>query len=387
MNGNMIDDVIVIGGGPSGSLAAMKIAEAGFSVQIIERKKKIGYPLQCGEAITEFCLQNVGLKENEIWIKNRVKGIKIVLPNKKKFFSSQPWLNINRPLFDKWLIEGAENNGAKLQIDTFMKNIEGHEGKWTIQTNNGSYKAKIIIAADGPLSQTARMLDLLKKREYIKAIQYKFDAKDVPDSNNDKWLSMYMDAALKGGYAWVFPRGDEYNIGIGGPFADKIYLQKFCISLGINPEKRKATNGGLLPYNFEFEQRTKNGCIIIGDAAGMTNPATGAGIHAGLASGKMAAEIAIEALRFEKFEILEKYDKKIRRTPFLDPAHFKAAQYFRNWTNDDWKFFGDAADGLEMDDLTLYKSFLISIKYPDYIMRAKELLTIRKAMKINKKYS
>jgi geranylgeranyl reductase family protein len=381
----IMHDVIVVGAGPSGSMAASMIASKGFSVQLIERKKEIGHPVQCAEAITEFCLQNVNLPKKHHWIKRKVNGVKILLPNDKCFYSTVPTLCINRSLFDKWLAERAVDSGAILKIGTIVHAVEGQPGDWAVKTTDGTFNAKILIGADGPLSKTATWLGLIKSREYTKALQYKFDIQDV-DYPEEKWLCMYMNASYKGGYGWVFPRGDEYNIGVGGPDADVSLLNSFCKSLDIKIEKKKESNAGLIPFNFNFETRAREGVMIVGDAAGMTNPATGGGIHAALFSGKAAGEITIQALESENLQMTKQYDEEIKKTPFLHPIHLRTARYFHNWTNKDWGFFGEAANGMDMADLTLFKSFLIGLKYPRYLLRARELLTIRKEMQINQKY-
>lgn len=380
-------DVVVVGAGPAGGMAAKTVATAGFTVAIIEQRKEVGYPVQCGEAITEFCLNDVGLKKENTWIKKRVKGVKIITPNGKKFYSAEPRLNIDRHLFDKKLVEKAVDKGAELHTNTKTVDLEKKQNKWVIKTNKKEFETKTVVAADGPMSTIATKLGLLKNKEYIKAVQYKFNAKHVKNFDNE-WLDIYLKASLKGGYVWVFPRGDEYNIGVGGLATNLVeQLKNFCKTNNINPDKKKAANGGIIPFNFIFETRSKDGCIIVGDAAGLTNPSTGGGIHAALASGKIAGELIKEAFENENPETLNRYDKIIKKTPFLHPVHLKTAYYFRNWTDDDWNMFGDAADGLEMDDLTIWRSFLMGLKHPQMLIRAKEMLTIRKAMKINKKYS
>jgi flavin-dependent dehydrogenase len=266
-----------------------------------------------------------------------------------------------------------------------MKKIEGKSGNWIVKTNSDEIKSKIIIGADGPLSMTARQLKLVKKRTYIKAFQYKFDIKDVDYTIND-WLCMYMKALYSGGYSWVFPRGDEYNIGLGGPYANISLLNNFCKSLDIKIEKKIKINAGLIPYFFQFDNRSIDGAIICGDAAGLANPVTGGGIHAALFSGKLAGEISVESLELQDLKFLKQFNKDILRTPFLDSIHQRTANYFRRWTDDDWRFFGEVANGLDMADLTLFKSFLIGLKYPRYLLRSRELLTIRKEMQINQRY-
>ena len=113
---------------------------------------------------------------------------------------------------------------------------------------------------------------------------------------------------------------------------------------------------------------------------------TGGGIHPALYSARVAAKYGIQSLEDEDYTRIHRYGKEIKKTEFLNPIHQKTMNYFKNWTNKDWEFFGEAADGLDMKDLTLLKSFLIGLKFPRYLLRSRELLTIRKEMQINQKY-
>ena len=72
-------DVIIVGGGPSGSMAAYEIAKAGFSVCIFEKDRDIGYPVRCGEAIGYHGL-NQYFKPKKTWIAAEIKGATLVSP-------------------------------------------------------------------------------------------------------------------------------------------------------------------------------------------------------------------------------------------------------------------------------------------------------------------
>ena len=378
-------DVIVIGAGPAGSFTAKEIANKGFKVLLIDIKKEIGKPVQCAEAITEFALENVGLKTQKKWVKKELKGIKILLPKKKCFYSTVKCLSIDRYLFDNYLTDMAVSAGTELKLKTCMKTIKSENNKYKINTNNNEYKSKIIVGADGYLSKTARTLSLLKNREYINAYQYKFNKKDI-DFHTDNWLCMTMDEIFHGGYGWVFPRGDEYNIGVGSRDATLDLLNNYCKSLGFNIKKKKCLNAGKIPYFFDIKKRVIPGAIIVGDAAAMTNPVTGGGIHAAMYSGKIAGQLIAESLTKNNMEIMLKYDEIMKKSMFLHPIHRKVSDYFQKWTNKDWIFFANAANNLDMRDLTYLKSFKIGLKNPGYMIRARELLAIRKDMQINQKY-
>jgi len=376
-------DVIVVGAGPAGSMASYMIASTGYSVLMIEKKKEIGFPIQCGEGITQFCLQYNKLPEGN-WIKWKVKGVKSMLPSGYYFYTEEPGYSIDRAGFDKWLAECAIERGAEL-VNAKAKAIEGKAGKWKIFTNEGEYKGRIVIGADGPSSNIARWRGLLMERHYLLAYQYKFDAKYMKQMD-DKWFSIYWHEKFRGGYGWVFPRGEEYNVGVGGVNASVSQLKSFCKSIGIDIDKKKEMNKGVIPFAYKFVSRAQEGIMIVGDAACMTNPTSGGGIQAALASGRISAKKAIKSLEEENFSITLEYDREIRKTPYLHPAHLKCARYLQKWKNEDWFFLGSILHGKKFTDLTLWRSFLAGLKHPSYLLRAREMLTIRKAMKINQKY-
>jgi len=379
-------DVAIIGSGPAGAMAAKQIASEGFSVILIERKKQIGKPVQCGEAITKFALDHVNIPIQSKWIKQKVKGVKILLPDDKSFYSTVPGFTIDRHQFDLWLTNQAIKEGAHLALQTTMKNIsKSANNQWIIKTTNNKYQSRMLIGADGAESKTAQLIGLLTKKMYIKAFQYTFNKNDINFPILD-WLCMKMDAQFRGGYGWIFPRKDEYNVGVGSIHGSMEMLSELCNQFNFDPDKKINITGGLVPYQFEMPSRVTKNVLIIGDAAGLTNPVTGGGIHPALYSGKVAGKLLCNALQYKDNSYLYQYDSIMNKSLFVHPIHYKTSQYFHQWTNEDWKFLGNAANGLDMSDLSLLKCLGIGLKYPRYLLRAKELLTIRKDMKINQKY-
>jgi len=377
-------DVVVIGAGPSGSMSSMELAAAGYKVLLIEKKKIIGEPVQCGEGISEYAFKHVDLPITSEWLKKKTKGVKSILPNNTFFYSTCPTLTIDRKKFDQWLANKAVEKGAILKKETKLQKINKKPDGWDIQTDNGDYKTRVVVGADGPMSKTARELNLVTKSFYYRAFQYKFDA-DQTGFHEDTWLCMYWDAKYKGGYGWVFPRGDQYNVGVGGPEINVSHLKQFCKRTGFDAEKRLITNAGLVPIMIKFKKRAGKGFAIVGDAAGMTNPVTGGGIHGALYSGKLAGEIISEALKEENPGKIGEYDKKISNSIFLNPIHIKTFNYLKKWNNEKWNYFGKAVHGREMSKPNLLEKLSIGLKNPRLLLHTREMLIISKDMEINQK--
>ncbi len=381
-------DVIVIGAGPAGGLSAGILAKKGYSVLIIEKRKVVGVPVQCAEAVSQKSFTENLIKPTNAWIKLKVKGSKFMVPSGDHFYVTLPGYSIDRSKFDQWLMKGAVENGAKLKINTRAFGLHKRAKNWLIKTkSNGkisTFEGKLVIAADGASSNVAIELGLIRRREFQKAVGFKFKAKDVNYPERER-LSFYLGARFKG-YGWVFPRGDEWNIGVGGYGNSNEILKRFLKFLKLDPTKRTVASSGIVPYRYEFETRVKDGMMVIGDAAGLANPIFEGGIHAALTSARYAAEAAINALETENINVLQEYERRILDEQNINPIMYKCSAYIRKWTDEDWNFLGWILNGKEYSDLGLARCILKTFRRPKYLLRTGELLTIRKALRLSAKY-
>src|SRR5207245_4746578 len=86
--------------------------------------------------------------------------------------------------------------------------------------------------ADGPASFVARQAGLVRSLERIGAYEYRFRREDVPLLDPQFFL-LYIGEAYKGGYAWIFPKGDSVNVGAGGHIDAHAAPVDFCRKFGI----------------------------------------------------------------------------------------------------------------------------------------------------------
>lgn len=378
-------DAIIVGAGPAGGMAARKLAEKGYKVLIIEKKRKVGVPVQCGEAITHFGLMENGIAPEKEWIKQKVAGAKPIMPDGVFFYVKQDGYSIVRDKFDQWNINAAFDKGAVLMLRNRAKGVVRAGKNWKVSTAKGDFEGKILIGADGPSSNVASSLGMLHTKVFVRAMEYKFRSRDFEFEEKD-WLSFFMGVGWNGGYAWVFPRDDEWNVGVGGFGNTPESLKKFLKMLKVDKDLRIGEVAGLVPRYYKLTNLAVNGLMIVGDAAGMTNPIIGGGIHAGLSTGRIAGEVAVKSLENETPELTMQYEKRINKEPYVNPVLHQCANYFRHWTDADWNFLGWMMKGKDQSELTLLKGVLRTLQRPRYLPRGRELLRIRKAMRITMKY-
>lgn len=379
-------DVVIVGAGPAGGMAARILATGGAKVALLDKRKEVGIPVQCGEGVSHLALEENGLLPQNAWIKHRVKGGLFICPNGNNFKVRIPGYSVEREKFDPWITYDAVDMGAELHMETRASGVKREDGLWKVATTKGDFEGKILIAADGPHGIVASNLGILKSRIFFNGFDWKFKSEDYTGIDTD-WLEFYMGARFQRGYGWAFPRGDEWNIGVGGFGNNAKIIKDFLNSLGIDAGKCVSKTAGIIPYNYELEYLARDGVIIAGDAAGLTNPTFGGGIHAALTSGRMAGEAAAHALAEEDPAQVAVYEKKLRKEPYLDPVVLKSADIVHRWPDEDWNFLGFLFEGLnDTTELSTFATFKKILKNPQYIKRIGELKTVKKGMHINQRY-
>jgi digeranylgeranylglycerophospholipid reductase len=302
-------DLVVVGAGPAGSMAAKVAAEKGIDVILIEEHKEPGTPVYCAEGLSIGGIQDGGLEPIYPYVTQEITTARIYAPNGKTLdLTSDNWtgFTLDRKVFDKTLTENAVKAGSKLMTETravdVIKDKEKITGVKAVKDNKEiQLKSKLVIGADGHWSIIRRRAGLQRYfTDYVTCAQYQLGDLDLEDPTmNEFYIG---ENYAPGGYAWVFPKSKTIaNVGLGvrkkhikAPIE---YLKDFCDR---DKRFRNATilkkNGGICPVSGVLDKITMDGLILIGDAAGMLIPMTGAGIHSAIESGKMAGNVAVEAI-------------------------------------------------------------------------------------------
>ena len=118
-------DIVVVGGGPGGSMAAKYAASAGVSVCLLEKTRDIGYPVRCGEAIGENGLKQF-VEPKDSWIAETITACTLVAPNETKVdiqFTHEMGYILNRRIFDYDLSREAVKSGAEVYTKSYVEGL------------------------------------------------------------------------------------------------------------------------------------------------------------------------------------------------------------------------------------------------------------------------
>src|SRR4030042_1458738 len=200
-------DIVIIGAGPAGSSAAQAAAQRGAKVLLIDRKQRIGVPVQCAELVPQWISRYAHFSSK--CILQTIEAMVTHLPDRTSYEMKGPGYMLDRSLFDKELSASAILSGAQISIGT---RVTGLISKGVIVergTRKEHIKSKVIIGADGVHSSTARWVGLPPVKTTV-ALQY-----ELAISNSQNHVDIFFHSDYEGGYAWFFPKGRTANVGIG----------------------------------------------------------------------------------------------------------------------------------------------------------------------------
>jgi len=303
--------VAVVGAGPAGSSAAEAAAAEGVRVLLIDRKREIGSPVQCGGFLPEAeelaaLLPAAGLPQTLIDIPERIilhrtRWQRIYSPSGASKQFSVAGRVLDRRAYDRYLAARAARAGAdilpgsraRLKGGALM--LSGRRG--------GEIRPQIIIGADGPLSSISRAMG---NRVPEMGLCLEYEMADVQIDADA--AEMYFSARFApGGYAWIIPLGrDVANVGIGvrasylsGERLAGI-LERFIAEHPVAKEKLAggevlAVMRGPVPAGGTAGEVFKGNMILAGDAAGHVMATSGGGIPLAVVAGGIAGRTAADA--------------------------------------------------------------------------------------------
>jgi flavin-dependent dehydrogenase len=325
-------DVIVIGGGPSGTTVSTLLAQHGLKVELFEREH---FPrFHIGESLipqTYHVLNRLGMLP-KMKGSHFVKKYSVQFVNQKgklsePFYfvdhrpheSSQTW-QVRRSEFDHIMLSNAREHGVNVHEGARVLEVifEGDKAVGVrVKVGNGSereVRAKVVVDASG---QSSLLLDRLNLREWDpvlkKAALWTYWKGAYRDQGRDEGATLVLQTEGKNGWVWYIPLHDDIiSVGVVAGYDDlllnrgtkdheTIYNEEVARCPGLQPRLANATRCDIFRAQKEYSYRTKqaagNGWVLVGDAFGFLDPLYSSGVLLALTSGMMAADCIAEGIK------------------------------------------------------------------------------------------
>jgi menaquinone-9 beta-reductase len=340
-------DVIVVGAGPAGATTGYYLAQSGLDVLVLE-KSVFPRDKVCGDGLTPRgvkALVNMGVPiEGQGWLKN--KGLRVIGGGKRM---ELPWPELSsfpgyglvrtRAALDETLARRAQAVGARLEEGVTVTGplIDDRTGyiAGVVADDHGSersYRAPVVIAADGNSSRLSVAMGLRKRddRPLGVAVRTYYKTPRHYDDYLESWLDLWDGDRLLPGYGWIFGMGDgTSNVGLGllntsAAFGNTDYralLRRWLAGMpeewGFTEDNRtEPVRGAALPMGFNRTPHYHRGLLLAGDAGGLVNPFNGEGIAYAMESGEILARTVTQALArptaAERERVLRQYPEALR---------------------------------------------------------------------------
>ena len=296
-------DIVVIGAGPGGSIAAKVAAENGYSTCLIEKEKlnEGGRYKACGGAIAWDLIKDIDYPEDKI--SRIIESLELHHLDGKIYSKRGKGAVVWRSTFDNFLTNIATNSGALLKDYESMVNIKKVGNKYQIITEKGKYTTKYVIAADGVTSSVLKLLKwpffrkediLLTINQEMKTSRHYIDKVLGKDSLH---LFFGIKTIIPIGYAWLFPKKETITLGWGSQINliknSRKEFKKFLtipfVKQVLKNSKLEIFKPHLIPVGLRPILYSDN-VFAIGDAGGFVDPISGKGIPYAMKSGNIAIE-------------------------------------------------------------------------------------------------
>ena len=376
-------DVLVIGAGPAGSSTAKHAALNGAEVILIDKKSEIGSPKRCAEGVSKEGLKKLGIEPNSRWVTKELSGVRLISPNGTDVWMKEDQVKLpeagyilERKVFDKFMAMDAARAGATIMIKTLArgmrKDYDGYIVSCESMGEDFEIKAKIVVGADGPESRVGRWGGLktaVKPKNMESGIQFEMVGLEMEDPDV---IEFYFGSVAPGGYAWIFPKGDDIaNVGLGivSTVTDKSAYEHLVEFVKNCPATQNAQpvelNVGGDPVGGMTKTLVKDNLMIVGDAAGHVNPLTGGGIITALEAGMYAGEVAAAAVKEDNFteKRLKEYQEKCKKEigDSFD-KYLKTKDYLLSLSDSDLDSIAAAFQDTEFENISTKELIKLLIK-------------------------
>jgi digeranylgeranylglycerophospholipid reductase len=330
-------DVVVVGAGPAGCMAAKYAAKAGASTLLLEEHQEIGEPVHCAGLLSKRALEESELRSNGTFIAAEITGAVVRSPSAELLLESpeQHAFAVRRNLFDRELANASQDAGVEIRLASRVKGLQRGGGTVRLATATASgsdeLRARVVIGADGVRSTVANLAGLKVTQRSLTCVQ----VEGAYETGTASFAEILVGKSIAPGFfAWTIPLEADGTARIGlcldKKCAPQANIARFlthlltkhpsitkrsgesrqCRTAGAIPLPRAPDLAGRWPRTVSIASET--GILLVGDAAAQIKPLSGGGVYYGMKCGKLAGEIAARACLSGDFTVLNEYERRWR---------------------------------------------------------------------------
>jgi geranylgeranyl reductase family protein len=325
-------DLIVVGAGPAGASAARTAAQNGLRTLLLEKEQMPRNKL-CGGGLTPKAFTRLDFNLPKELIECEVKSARVHVGETLQNLEADETLvyMTSRTRFDSFLADKAVEAGAELKDGKRVTRIEVAGSQVEVRTSDGSFRSKMLIGADGMGGPTARFGGFYQAWKPDQ-VAYAIESEVYVGENavqeflgSSSYFDLYFGVS-SAGYGWVFPKDDHLTVGVGCRLSKlrdasdlfNGFVKRVPALEGIEVPKPQAH---LIPLGGAVKvPSVRDRILLSGDSAGFAEPLLGEGIYFSIWGGQIAAQVAAEANRRERYDgrFLTIYEKRWREAFGVD---------------------------------------------------------------------
>jgi flavin-dependent dehydrogenase len=313
-------DVLVIGGGPAGAAAAIRLVDAGHDVLVLERRTEASDGLEAIESgellapMTQVECQQLGVAFEGPWVLDRTTGVRNVYPDLSWTHHDLPdgiaYLNVDRGGFDAALRARLRAVGGRIAWGHRVTTIEPRADEVVVRTAEGAERrARLVIDAGGRHAPSPRLFKLKTEDPEFRQIAVALFFADLPDAAVGFWdRHLYGERGATISGARIRP--GLFRLVLEADLAEKQADRAPPLDFFMRMAERfdpwitervgRATPLGepwaMAPLAYRVTQVARDRLLLAGDATGYLSPFTGMGVEFAMRMGRLAAETAHDAL-------------------------------------------------------------------------------------------
>jgi len=315
-------DVIVVGMGPAGASVAYGLSQQGVAVLAFDKQRHPRYKV-CGGGLSAR-IAKILPADFFSMVEETVHRVQFTYGPQESFLIESPEpiaYMVMRQHFDGWLVNNARQAGTEIHEGETVVAIRDVDQGVEVVTNQGRYRSRLVIGADGVMSVVAQQCFPGRILRTIPALESEVHGECAHAFQETPTALISLQAAKKG-YGWVFPKQRGLSLGVGEfvkgtirpkqSFRDFIAHEPALAGLNIPPPlgyPLPIAHGLAYRNGQPWAGRLVHGrALLVGDAGHLVDPLLGEGIYYAVRSGQLAATSIIATLREPAAHRLNDYE-------------------------------------------------------------------------------